>query len=211
MLSKTRIPIRGLEGARVTVRYDEATGRQAPATIGAVLSTVVTYSTSSPKSGTPCFSERTELHRGFAALWDAIYSDTNLALRILDGVGYKTHDLPELQAQVKKGWSAKDTPFAEFVFLVELVRRSLDGIGSIASKPEDFDRWSALEAEVLGQLSELQARDWHSYVATAYLNGPLCDFSGPSVVAPAVDASTGSVAIRQARDEDLTNALEGVG
>jgi len=130
---------------------------------------------------------------------------------MLDGGGYKTYELPELQTQVKNGWRARDLPFREFFFLAELVRRSLDVIGLIESKPQDFDGWSALEPEVVAQLSELRGRERHSYVATAYLNGPLCDFSSPSVLASSLDASIGPVKIRQATDKYLTNAIESVG
>src|SRR5205814_395990 len=90
-LTKTRLPIRGLDGTRVKVSHDEAAAPQAPPTIGGALSSIVAYSASPPKEGTPCFPERAELHRSFAAFCDALYDDTDLALRMLDGGGYKTY------------------------------------------------------------------------------------------------------------------------
>src|SRR6267143_45560 len=91
LLTKTRVPIRGVDGTRVMVRNDEAAARQAPPTIGAALSAIVAYSASPPKEGAPCFAERAEMHRSFSAFCDALYDDTELALRILDGGGYKTY------------------------------------------------------------------------------------------------------------------------
>jgi len=212
-LPTTGRPVRGLSGVRVVLKDTGPQAKVERDALQAVLWEAIPFSASGPSdpaADVPCGSERRRLYEAFTRLRHTLFAEGDLALRLLDGVGYKTHGPSELPSRLLDSL-ALDFPFMEISALGDLFRGQVAALGGDAQPAGAFDEWRAVVEGVVKTLSELETRQNHLYEARAYLNAPVCDFEGSKLLLGRDDSTAFSVSIAQATDHDLSTMIEGYG
>ena len=211
LLPATRRPVRGGAGVRVNVEDvpRAVVGRDS---MEALLSQAIPLSASRPGTSAEvaCAPERRSLHEAFKRLRQALFVHGELAVRLQDGVGYKTFELAQLPQRVLYEASA-DRPMTAVFTLGQLFENEVAKLGQGATPAADFDDWHAVVEGIISTLVDLEGREEHRYNAFAYLNGPLFDCPASRILLGTEASRTGSVLIAQATDTDLTKMIEGFG
>jgi hypothetical protein len=114
----------------------------------------------------------------YADLADEIVSDSILATRLFESIGYKHHEPAELinlDTRIKE--KIRGT-YGKLV-LSELIGNAAADVGYLDIERGTFTFWSQAGCQLAERLSSLSARTHHEYIISVLLNAPLLDSTEP--------------------------------
>ena len=176
-LPKTQQPIRGLSGVKVDVS-DGSYWSGTTITLRNRSIHIMAFASKWPreaKGGDLVDLER-DLHAAFVVIRNQIREWPRLWCRLNDSRGYKHYEPQELMEQLAAEKSDDDDIW---IALSDAFAGALTDLGFTWEGRSQFAEWDQVVDHIAAAWSELASRDYHTYEAVAFLNGPWVDDHTP--------------------------------